>query len=93
MKNRARYEKARHHAWAGLGFLSVFLAVRYFVDFPDYVALSFMSLLIFYILVSLFLTYFYSSGLSEDKPDKEELKLEKKRLKAKVKADKKRGKK
>jgi len=34
-KDRSRYEISRHHAWAGLALLSIFLAIRYFIPFPD----------------------------------------------------------
>ncbi|UCG95111.1 MAG: hypothetical protein JSV92_03645 [archaeon] len=85
MNNRAKYEKVRHHAWAGLGFLSVFLAIRYFVEFPDYVLLPVLALLIVYILVSLVLTYRYSPGLAGEKePSGGSLEIKKKGLDNKI---------
>ena len=56
------YEKARHHAWAGLGFLSVILALRYFIDICECVFVPVMSFLILYITTSLLLTYIFRPG-------------------------------
>jgi len=101
---KRKYEWYRHHAWAGLGLLSVFLAIRYFIFLPNLISLPIVFALIFYILVSLAYTYKYSVALSKEASDKLEkerikaeiekarLKLEKKRLKAQIKARKKEGK-
>lgn len=104
-KDRSRYEISRHHAWAGLALLSIFLAIRYFIPFPDWFSLIVIFSLISYILIALAFTYKYSSALSEEqqpfpseevekerikaKLEKERMKLEKKRLKAQIKAAKK----
>jgi len=97
--SRKKYEWYRHHAWAGLGLLSVFLAIRYFIFISNLISLPILFALIFYILISLAYTYKYSTALSEETTEQSErmeaeiekarLKLEKKRLKAEVKARKK----
>ncbi len=105
VEERRKYEWYRHHAWAGLALLSIFLALRYFISFPDWLSLAVVFSLIFYVLIALAFTYKYSSALSEEqqmlqseemekekiraKLEKERLKLEKKRLKAQLKAEKK----
>jgi len=99
-----KYDKYRHHAWAGLGFLSVFIAIRYFVSLPDLLSFVVVMLLSIYIIYALVMTYLYSEeigGREEMNMDKElekerlkiekkKLKLEKKRIKAELKAEKKR---
>lgn len=62
---KRRYHAFRHHAWAGLGFLSVFLAVRIILGenspaIMDYI----IFLLLLYIVIALLFTYRYRSGLS-----------------------------
>ena len=104
---RRKYDISRHHAWAGLGFLSVALALRYlFPSLPNRVSSAAILILIVYILFWLSLTYRYRSGLREESPsermqaplgkervelDKIRLKLEKKRSKANYKLYKKGG--
>jgi hypothetical protein len=104
---RRKYDISRHHAWAGLGFLSVALALRYlFPSLPDRVSSAAILILIAYILFWLSLTYRYRSGLKEGTPsrrlqaplgkervelDKARLKLEKKRSKGNYKLYKKGG--
>jgi len=103
---KRRYDLSRHHAWAGLGFLSVlgFLRIM-FVDLADLLQ-PILIILIIYVIISLLLTYRYHSGLSlkqenvthidDDKKDtidaeveKKRLKIEKKKVKASIKAGKK----
>ena len=90
LSSRKKYEWYRHHAWAGLGLLSVFLAIRYFVFIPDVISLPVIFILVAYILIALLQTYRYSHALIAEK---EKLKLEKKKIKAELKARKKANKK
>ena len=65
LEDKRRYELFRHHAWAGLGLLTVFLALRYFISsIPLWISLPVGSVLIVYILIGLIGTYRYSGGLS-----------------------------
>ncbi len=105
---KRKYEWYRHHAWAGLGLLSVFLAIRYFVFLPHLISLPIVCALIIYILVALIFTYKYSIALSAEEAyhdsselekemiqaevEKARLKVKKKRLKAETKAKKKESK-
>lgn len=61
---KRRYNLSRHHAWAGLGFLSVLLAVR--ILFPELLELlqPILVVLIVYVLIALIFTYKYRAGLS-----------------------------
>ena len=94
---KKKYHAFRHHAWAGLGFLSVVLAFR-LIFFEEAELLNPVIIaLAVYIIIALIFTYRYRAGLSYDnkiikiekiessKDDikKEEIKaeLEKKRLK------------
>ena len=99
---RKRYELFRHHAWAGLGILSVFLALQYFISLPPWISATVVCVLSAYILISLMGTYRYRKGLViQEAPvhlsleqekiavEKARMKLEKKRVKAEVKAKKK----
>jgi hypothetical protein len=63
---RRRYSIWRHHAWAGSILLSVLLALRIIVGeehFPNEIVWVVGAILVFYILMSLFLTYKYREGL------------------------------
>ncbi len=107
LSSRKKYEWYRHHAWAGLGLLSVFLAIRYFVFIPNIISLPVIFILVAYILIALLQTYRYSHALIAEKElpvdlekeklkfiaEKEKLKLEKKKIKAELKARKKANKK
>ncbi len=103
---KRRYTLFRHHAWAGLGFLSVLLAVR--ILFPELLELlqPILVVLIVYVVIALLFTYKYRAGLSAKQEtvhhskelekekihadvEKKCLKLEKKKTKAKIKAEKK----
>jgi hypothetical protein len=62
---KRKYDVARHHAWAGGILLSVMLALRILVSsIPDFIVLIIGIPLVVYILISLFFTYKYRSGLS-----------------------------
>ena len=93
LEYKRRYQAFRHHAWAGLGFLSVALAVRLiFLESSD-ILTPIIFILMLYILVALLFTYKYRSGLSapdetttvqsSDKIEREKIKAktEKERLK------------
>ena len=61
-----KYEIFRHHAWAGTAFLSILLALRYFVAaIPRYIFIPLGTLLIVYILITVLYTYKYRAGLSK----------------------------
>jgi len=90
---KRKYHLFRHHAWAGLGFLSVVLAIR-LIFFESATFLTpIVVILVIYIIVALIFTYRYRAGLSakdevfQVKPsvdiEKEKIKadLEKERLK------------
>ena len=94
---KKRYHTFRHHAWAGLGFLSVVLAFRLIFYEDAQLLTPIIIVLAVYIIVALVFTYRYRSGLtyeekvvkvesSESKKDNIErerinAELEKKRLK------------
>ncbi len=62
---KREYKIYRHHAWAGLGLLTVFLATRYFYPhLPSWFFFSILTALIVYILIGLIGTYRYRTGLS-----------------------------
>ncbi len=99
-QHKRKYDLARHHAWGGLGFLSVALAIRYILpSVPDKIILPIVIILLLYILFWLFLTYRYLSDLKagttspnfereNEKAEKARLKIEKKRIKAEIKKNK-----
>ena len=63
---RRRYNIWRHHAWAGSILLSVLLALRIIIGeehFPNEIVWIVGAILVFYILISLFLTYKNREGL------------------------------
>ena len=61
-----KYEIFRHHAWAGTAFLSILLALRYFITaIPRYIFIPLGTLLIVYILIAVLYTYRYRAGLSK----------------------------
>lgn len=62
---KRKYEIYRHHAWAGLGLLAVFLATRYlYPHLPSWLFFPILAGLIVYILLGLLGTYRYRTGLS-----------------------------
>ena len=95
---KRRYNLFRHHAWAGLGFLSVLLAVR--ILFPELLGLiqPILVVLIVYVVIALIFTYKYRAGLSakqetvhhskELEKEKIHADVEKKRLKLEKKKTK-----
>ena len=61
-----KYETFRHHAWAGTAFLSILLALRYFITaIPRFIFIPLGTLLIVYILICVLYTYRYRAGLSK----------------------------
>ena len=71
-EHKRKYEVFRHHAWAGTAFLSILLALRYFIaSIPRYIFIPLGTLLIVYILIALLYTYRYRAGLSRTRdPDR-----------------------
>lgn len=61
---KKKYQAFRHHAWAGLGFLSVLLAVRIIFPEPSKILTPVIFVLIIYVVVALLFTYKYRAGLS-----------------------------
>ncbi len=97
-----RYDWYRHHAWGGLGILSLFSALHALVSIPPWITFPVGGVLTVYIAVNLFRTYRSSGELRETKEpvpasanggdaDKVQAKAEKKRLKADAKREKKAG--
>lgn len=64
LEYKKKYQAFRHHAWAGLGFLSVALAVRLILLESSDILTPIIFILMLYILVALLFTYKYRSGLS-----------------------------
>jgi len=99
-ENKRKYQRFRHHAWAGLGFLAVLMALRIIVNLE--ILTPILVILLIYIVVALLLTYKYRTGLSAEEKviqiqlsddlerEKLESEVEKERLKLekkKVKAE------
>ena len=98
---KKKYDVARHHAWAGSVLLAVLVATRGFFEISDIkiddrIIIAIGMILVFYILIAIFLTYKYRSGLlaeqkivelqiKTDSFKKEKLKIEKKKAKAEIK--------
>jgi hypothetical protein len=61
---KRKYQVFKHHAWAGLGFLSVLLAIRIIFPKPSEMLTPLIFILIIYVVIALLLTYKYSAGLS-----------------------------
>lgn len=103
---KKKYDIARHHAWAGSVLLAVLIAIRGFLELTDIklndtIVLIIGIILIIYILISVFYTYRYRSGLSDEqkkievhikskdyKKQEIEAKVEKQRLKVEKKKEK-----
>ena len=84
---KRKYDAFRHHAWAGLGFLTVFGVIR--VLLPEYTQIltPVIFVLIIYIVIALLFTYRYRAGLSakqEVTHVEPSLDLEKERMKTEV---------
>ncbi|UCD14630.1 MAG: hypothetical protein JSW60_04205 [Thermoplasmatales archaeon] len=103
-KYKRKYQAFRHHAWAGLGFLSVLLAIRVIFPEPSKMLTPIIFVLIIYVFVALIFTYKYRAGLYAKEEivqppvekekiradvEKKHIKLEKKKAKAEAKARKK----
>ena len=105
---KRKYDVARHHAWAGSVLLAVLVAIRGFLELSeikidDRIIIAIGMILVFYILIAVFLTYNYRSGINaeqktvqevhihsdETEIEKERLKVEKKKAKADAKKAKK----
>ena len=85
---KRKYLAFRHHAWAGLGFLSVAFALRLlFPDLFEHILTPVIFVLIIYVVIALLFTYRYRSGVStgekvlQVQPSAE---LEKEKIRAKV---------
>ncbi len=84
---KKKYNVFRHHAWAGLGFLSVIIAIRLIFFEQAELLTPIIVILAIYIVVALIFTYRYRAGLStEDTIVKVEpsVEIEKDRIKAEV---------
>lgn len=84
---KKKYNVFRHHAWAGLGFLSVIIATRLIFFKQAELLTPIIVILAIYIVVALIFTYKYRAGLSaEDTIVKVEpsVEIEKERLKSEV---------
>lgn len=85
---KRKYHVFRHHAWAGLGFLSVVLAFRLIFLKSAQILTPVIVILAIYIIIALIFTYRYRIGLSaEEKVVKVESysdDVEKDRIKANV---------
>ena len=84
---KRKYQIFRHHAWAGLGFLSVVFAIRVIFSESTEILTPVIFILVIYVVVAILLTYRYRAGLSaEDKVVQAEpsVELEKERLKTEV---------
>lgn len=106
---KRKYHVFRHHAWAGLGFLSVVLAFRLIFLESAQILTPVIVILAIYIIIALIFTYRYRIGLTakekvvkveslSDEVQKERIRadVEKERLKLekkKAKAEAKKGKK
>ena len=93
---KRKYNAFRHHAWAGLGFLSVLLVIRIIVPSFSELIHPILAVIIVYVVVSLLFTYYYRAGLAgeniiqiqlSDEIEKERMKIEveKERLKVEKK--------
>lgn len=84
---KKRYQAFRHHAWAGLGFLSVTLAIRLIFLESTVLLTPVIVILAIYILIALIFTYRYRGGLTasdEEVMVSPSIELEKEKIKADV---------
>jgi len=63
---KRKYNVFRHHAWAGLGFLSVVLAFRLIFLEQAQILTPVVVILAIYIIVALIFTYIYREGISTE---------------------------
>ena len=61
---KRKYQTFRHHAWAGLGFLSVTLAIRLIFLESTVILTPVIVILAIYIIIALIFTYRYREGLN-----------------------------
>jgi uncharacterized membrane protein (DUF106 family) len=61
---KKKYNIFRHHAWAGLGFLSVVLAFRLIFFKSAQILTPVVVILAIYIIIALIFTYKYRTGLT-----------------------------
>jgi MFS superfamily sulfate permease-like transporter len=61
---KRKYQAFRHHAWAGLGFLSVLLAISVIAPWLLVFLSPILVVLIAYVVISLLFTYKYYKGVS-----------------------------
>ena len=91
-EHKRKYNMFRHHAWAGLGFLTVLLAIRLIVPDLSNILEPIIVILLVYVVVALIFTYKYyragSSATEEVVQIEPSVELEKEKLKTEV--DKKR---
>ena len=64
VKYKRKYDIFRHHAWAGLGFLSILLAIRIIEPSLAHYLVPIIVFVIAYVIISLIFTYVYRKGLS-----------------------------
>ena len=82
---KRKYQAFRHHAWAGLGFLSVLLAIRVIFPEPSKILTPIIFVLIIYVIVALIFTYKYRTGLSaKEEIVQPSIELEKEKIRADV---------
>ncbi len=73
---KRKYDMYRHHAWAGGILLSVLMSIRVLLDIlgvsniPDFIIFPIGIILVFYVLISIFFTYKYRSGLTVQQGEK-----------------------
>jgi len=63
---KRKYQAFRHHAWAGLGFLSIAFALRLLFPESFEMLTPVIFILVIYIVVALLFTYRYRAGLSAE---------------------------
>lgn len=84
---KRKYNAFRHHAWAGLGFLSVILAIRLIFLESTVLLTPIIVILAIYILIALIFTYRYRAGLSAEETIAQvepSVEIEKERLKSEI---------
>ncbi len=84
---KKKYHNYRHHAWAGLGFLSVVLAIRLLFQESTELLTPFIVILGLYIVIALIFTYKYRAGLQAESTviaSDASVKLEKEKIRADV---------
>ena len=89
---KKKYHSFRHHAWAGLGFLSVVLAFRLIFLEQAQILTPVIVILAIYIIVALIFTYRYRGGLTAEekvlKVESSSDEVEKEKIRADVEKEK-----